>query len=169
MRLKTEIPRNTQFEQEKENEQRLRTCGTITKDSKCVPSIAEKKESVRLTNYRSNTWTKFYIFAEKQTKCTWTNPKVKPKEIHAKTHHNQTSEKYWQKKVLKPDGEKNYLQRNNDSNNNGFFTRPRRSKKSWIAFFKQWKKRTINSEFCTSKKYSSEMKVQLRCSPMKEN
>ena len=55
MRLKTEIPQNTQFEQEKENEERLRTYGTITKDSKCVSSISEKKESVRLTNYKSNT------------------------------------------------------------------------------------------------------------------
>lgn len=37
---------NTQFEQEKENEQRFMTCGTITKDSKCVSSISEKKTRV---------------------------------------------------------------------------------------------------------------------------
>ena len=49
MKLQTKIPQNTQFEQEKENEQRLRTCGTITKDSKCVSSISDKKESVRQT------------------------------------------------------------------------------------------------------------------------
>ena len=79
MRLKTEIPQNTQFEQEKENEERLRTYGTITKDSKCVSSISEKKESVRLTNYKSNTWTKFYIFAEKQSAPEQT-PKLNPKK-----------------------------------------------------------------------------------------
>lgn len=93
MKSKTKIPQNTQFEQEKENEQRLRTCGTITKDSKCVSSISEKKESVRLTNCRSNSWTKFYVFAEKQSAAEQTPNKVKPKEIHAKTHHTQTSEK----------------------------------------------------------------------------
>lgn len=84
---------NTQFEQEKENEQRLRTCGTITKRLKmCVINLRKKKET-RLTNCRSNSWTKFYVFAEKQSAAEQTPNKVKPKEIHAKTHHTQTSEK----------------------------------------------------------------------------
>lgn len=86
----------------------------------CVINLRQKGECK--TNCRSNSWTEFYVFAEKQSAAEQTPNKVKPKEIHAKTHHNQTSEKNWQRKVLKPDGEKNYLQRH-DSNNRGFFMR----------------------------------------------
>ena len=94
----------------------------------CIINLRKKNKCVGLTNYRSNSWTKFHIFAEKQSEAEQTPNKVKPKEIHAKTHHNQTSEKYWQRKVLKPDREKNYLQRN-DSNNSGFFMRNQESPK----------------------------------------
>lgn len=81
MKSKTKIPQNTQFEQEKENEQRLRTLWDNNKKTQNVCHQSQKKRrSVRLTNCRSNSWTKFYVFAEKQVQLNKPQTKLNPKK-----------------------------------------------------------------------------------------